>query len=275
MRFIWDWKTRYKCTNDYCKMKLHSKIYADKGQNLIVIHGLFGMSDNWNTLGKRFAKYCKVHLIDLRNHGRSPHSTEFNYEVMCEDLLEYMVDNSIENPIILGHSLGGKVAMKFAFTHPDKLEKLIVADIAPKKYNTDFHKNLLATLYKLPLEDFEKRSEIDELLSLTYKDKGMRLFLMKNLYRNEDKKFAWRFNIDVLLEKVHNIQEADFVNGKLNIPTHFIRGGNSDYINIADELLINKHFADFSICTIEGAGHWLHAESPERFYNEVMGFCLM
>ena len=106
-------------------MKLHSKIYGDKGQDLIVIHGLFGMGDNWNSLGKKFSKYCKVHLIDLRNHGRSPHSVDFNYEVMCEDLLEYMEDNAIENPVILGHSLGGKVAMKFAFTHPDKLEKLI------------------------------------------------------------------------------------------------------------------------------------------------------
>ena len=256
-------------------MKLHSKIYGDKGQDLIVIHGLFGMSDNWNTLGKKFAKYCKVHLIDLRNHGRSPHSTEFNYEVMCDDLLEYMEDNSIKNPVILGHSLGGKVAMKFAFTYPDKIEKLIVADMSPRRYNTDFHQNLLSTLYKLHLEDFEKREEIDRVLSEAYKDKGMRLFLLKNLYRNENKEFAWRFNIDVLLEKVSNIQEADFVKGISDVPTHFIRGGNSNYITTEDELIINKHFSDFSICKIDGAGHWLHAENPERFYSEVMGFCLM
>lgn len=256
-------------------MKLHSKIYGDKGQDLIVIHGLFGMSDNWNTLGKKFSKYCKVYLIDLRNHGRSPHSTDFNYDVMCDDVLEYMKDNAIVSPIILGHSLGGKVAMKFAFTYPEEIDKLIVADIAPREYNSDFYKNLLATLYKLPLEDFDKREDIDKLLSDAFEDKGMRLFLLKNLYRNEKKEFAWRFNIDVLLEKVQNIQDASFVSGKLNIPTHFIRGGNSDYINSADELLIKKHFNDLSICTIDGAGHWLHAEKPERFYDEVMGFCLM
>lgn len=256
-------------------MKLHSKIYGDKGQDLIVIHGLFGMGDNWNSLGKQFSKYCKVHLIDLRNHGRSPHSADFNYEVMCEDILEYMEDNDISNPIILGHSLGGKVAMKFAFTHPDKIEKLIVADISPRKYNTDFHQNLLRTLYKLPLEDFDKREEINEVLSSIYEDKGIRLFLLKNLYRNENKEFSWRFNIEVLLEKVSNIQEADFIEGVCNIPTHFLRGGNSDYINSTDELIINKHFSDFSIATIKGAGHWLHAEKPEQFYNEVMGFCLM
>ena len=256
-------------------MKLHSKIYGDKGQDLIVIHGLFGMSDNWNTLGKKFAKYCKVHLIDLRNHGRSPHSTDFNYDVMCDDIFEYMHDNEIVTPIILGHSLGGKVAMKFAFTYPDKIEKLIVADIAPRQYKSDFYKNLLGVLHTLTLEDFNKREEIDSVLSDIFEDEGMRLFLLKNLYRNENKEFAWRFNIEVLLEKVNNIQEADFIKGICKIPTHFIRGGNSDYINSADELLIITHFTDFSICTISGAGHWLHAEKPERFYDEVMGFCLM
>ena len=256
-------------------MKLYSKIYGGKAQDLIIIHGLFGMSDNWNSLGKQFSKYCKVHLIDLRNHGRSPHSDDFNYEVMCGDVLEYMQDNNIEKPIILGHSLGGKVAMKLAFLHPDKIEKLIVADMSPRRYNTDFHQNLLSTLYRLPLENFEKREEIDSILSETYEDKGMRLFLLKNLYRNEKKEFAWRFNIDVLLEKVSNIQEADFIKGVSDVPTHFIRGENSNYITTEDELIINKHFSDFSIATIEGAGHWLHAENPERFYNEVMGFCLM
>ena len=256
-------------------MKLYSKIYGDKGQDLIIIHGLFGMSDNWKSLGKQFAKYYKVHLIDLRNHGRSPHSEDFNYDVMCEDVLEYMRDHNIQKPILLGHSIGGKVAMKFAFTYPEKIEKLIVADMAPRRYNTDFVQNLLQTLYKLPLSNFEKRKEIDSILSSTFEDKGMRLFLLKNLYRNENKEFAWRFNIKVLLEKVSNIQEADFVKGICKIPTHFIRGGNSNYITTEDELIINKHFSDFSIVTIDGAGHWLHAEKPERFYDEVIEFCLM
>ncbi len=165
--------------------------------------------------------------------------------------------------------------MKFTFTHPEKTEKLIVSDISPREYNTDFVQNLLQLLYKLPLENFERREEIDHVLSSTYEDKGMRLFLLKNLYRNENKEFAWCFNIKVLLEKVSNIQEADFVKGICDVPTHFIRGGNSNYITTEDELIINKHFSDFSIATVDGAGHWLHAENPERFYSEVMGFCLM
>ena len=138
-------------------MKLYSKIYGDKSQDLIIIHGLFGMSDNWKSLGEQFAKYYKVHLIDLRNHGRSPHDEDFNYDVMCSDLLEYMMDHNIQKPILLGHSLGGKVGMKFAFTYPKKIEKLIVADMAPRRYNTDFVQNLLQSLYNLPLEDFEKK----------------------------------------------------------------------------------------------------------------------
>ena len=256
-------------------MKLFSKIHGDKGQDLIIIHGLFGMGDNWDTLAKQFSKYCKVHLIDLRNHGRSPHAKEFNYEVMCEDVLEYIEQHNIQKAILLGHSLGGKVAMKFAFTYPEKTEKLIVADIAPRKYSTDYHQNLLQKLSRLDLKDFTKRSELEAALSLFIEDAGIRLFVLKNLYRDEYKNFAWRFNLEVLLEKISNIQDASFVNGVCAIPTHFIRGGNSDYITSADELLINKHFSDFSMATISGAGHWLHAEKPEQFYAEAMGFCLL
>ena len=163
-------------------MKLFFKKYGNAGSDLIIIHGLFGMSDNWNTLGRKFSKHFKVHLIDLRNHGRSPHSTEFNYDVMCEDLIEYIEDYNIKKPIVIGHSLGGKVAMKLAFTHTELLEKLLVADISPRRYNTDFHENLLKILYRLPLEDFSRREDIEEILAETFENRGMRLFLMKNLY---------------------------------------------------------------------------------------------
>lgn len=254
-------------------MKLFSRIYGE-GKPLIIIHGLFGMSDNWINLGKRFGKYYNVHMIDLRNHGQSPHSDEFNYDVMREDLLKYIQDQNIQKPILLGHSLGGKVAMKFSFTHPNKIEKLIVADISPRRYNTDFVQNILQTIYNIPLGKFAKREEIDNLLSERYKEKEMRQFLLKNLYRKENKQFAWRFNIEVLLDKVCNIQEADFIKGVCDIPTYFIRGRNSNYISDADELIINNHFDNFSITTIDRAGHWLHADNPERFYKEVLKCCL-
>lgn len=253
-------------------MILHSKIYGLQGQDVIIIHGLFGMGDNWATLGRRFAKYHKVHLVDLRNHGKSPHSDNFNYDVMCEDLLHYIDSHNVHDAIILGHSLGGKVAMKFAFTYPNKIAKLIVADIAPKAYSTDFHKTLLQKISRIDLTNFTKRNDVDNALSLFVGDTGMRFFLLKNLYRNESKKFAWRFNIKVLLEQISNIQEASFLHGICNVPTNFIRGGNSNYINSEDKGIIKKHFSDVSIATIDGAGHWLHAEKPEELYNEVMGF---
>ena len=253
-------------------MKLFFKKYGEKGRDLVIIHGLFGMSDNWNTLGKKFSQNFKVHLIDLRNHGRSPHSNEFNFHVMSEDLLEYIEDHQIIDPIILGHSLGGKVAMKFAFTYPEKINKLIIVDISPRKYDTEFHQNILKILYKLPLENFNSRSEIDKTLSISVENQVLRSFLMKNLFRNEDKKFEWRFNINVLLDKLICIQEADFIIGICSLPTCFIRGGNSNYINKNDELIINKHFSNVKIKTIEGSGHWLHADNSEKFYLEVMSF---
>ena len=254
-------------------MNLSSKIYGT-GDPFIIMHGLFGMSDNWETLGRKFSQHYNVHLLDLRNHGRSPHSDEFNYEIMSHDLLDYIKNKNLINPILLGHSLGGKVAMKFAFTCPEKIQKLIIADISPRIYDTDFVQSLLQSLHDLPLEDFKKREEIDSVLSCDYEDKSMRLFLMKNLYRKENKQFAWRFNIEILLEKASNIQEADFIQGTCHVPTHFIRGGDSNYITNEDELIIDKHFSDFNIATIDGAGHWLHADNPERFYNEVIEFCL-
>ena len=251
-------------------MRLFSNRYGDSGVDMIIIHGLFGMSDNWNTLGKKFREDFKVHLLDLRNHGKSPHSDNFNYDVMCADLLEYMMEHNIQRPIIIGHSLGGKVAMKFAFTYPGRIEKLIVVDISPRRYNTDFVQNILQKLYKLPLDNFKKRGEIDVFLSSFYQDKGMRSFLLKNLYRKKNNEFAWRFNIEVLLDKVSNIQEAGFVQGVCDIPTYFIKGGKSNYITNEDKLIIDKYFSDSSILIIDDAGHWLHADQPEEFYKKVI-----
>jgi len=251
-------------------MRLYSKIYGDNSKDLIILHGLFGMSDNWNMLGKKFAAHFRVHLVDLRNHGRSPHSNLFNYDVLCNDILEYLNENQIQRPILLGHSLGGKIAMKFAFTHPELIEKIIVADIAPKKYNTDFHKNLLLKLSALELLDFTSRSNLENKLSESIEDITIRSFLLKNLFRNENKKFSWRFNIKGLLNQLTNIQEDSFVKGFCDVPTYFIRGEKSNYITDEDIMKIKKHFTQYTVATIDNAGHWLHAENPAAFYNQVL-----
>lgn len=250
-------------------MKLFANRHGSSGVNLIIIHGLFGMSDNWSTLGKRFGVDFKVHLLDLRNHGKSPHSDDFNFDVMCEDLLEYMLDNNINKSILIGHSLGGKVVMKFAFTYPEKIKMAFVVDISPRRYSIDFFQDVLQKLNELKIQNYSKREDIDNLLSTPFKDKSMRYFLLKNLYRKKNKKFAWRFNIEVLLKKIINIQGVDFVQGVCEIPTHFIRGENSNYITREDKIIINKHFSKSNVESIKNAGHWLHADQPKEFYKIV------
>lgn len=253
-------------------MKLYSKLYGNLGTDLIIVHGLFGMSDNWNSLGKKFAQHFKVHLIDLRNHGKSPHSDDFNYNVMSDDLFEYIKDNKIIKPIVLGHSLGGKVAMNLAFTYPTLLYKMVVVDIAPREYSTHFHQNLIRKMSNLELKSFSNRKEIDGALAKEIENVAVRSFLMKNLYLSDSGKFSWRFNINVLLEKLVNIQHASFVNGVCDVATCFIKGEKSDYINTSDEAMIAECFSDVHFIKISGAGHWVHAENPQDFYSQTLAF---
>jgi len=250
---------------------MFSRIYGN-GQPLIIIHGLFGMSDNWNSLGKIFSKNYNVHLVDLRNHGRSFHDEIFTFEAISKDLKNYITHHNLEKPIILGHSLGGKVAMHFCFKNKSLVSKLIVVDIAPKTYNIDFHRNILSTLIDLQLNTFKSRNEIDLALSSSIKDSAIRFFLMKNIYRNASGFFAWRFNIKVLLNKIENIQDANFLIGTINTPTLFIKGTKSDYITKEDELLIQNHFNNVIIKEIQNSGHWVHAEQTNLFNKEVLNF---
>ena len=250
---------------------IFSRVYG-KGAPLVIIHGLFGMSDNWNTLGKRFAEKFNVHIVDLRNHGRSFHSNDFSYDLMAEDIEKYIYSLNLDNPIIIGHSFGGKVGMNLAFRNNIKFRKLIVIDIAPKKYSVDFHKNILEFLSSISIKEFSSRVQIGELLSSEIKDFSVRQFLMKNLYRDTKKEFNWRFNILVLKEKLDNISGVDFLDKKINIPTLFLSGERSNYINEDDKQLISNYFDNYQIYTIENSGHWIHAEQPELFYNSVMSF---
>ena len=163
--------------------------------------------------------------------------------------------------------------MNFAFNYPEKVQELIVADIAPKIYSVDFHRNILQHLLDLNLNNFNRREEIDRALSINISDISIRLFLMKNIYRDESKNFKWRFNIQVLFDQLENISSADFLKGTCAIPTCFLRGGNSNYITEDDIINFSKNFSDFNVVTINNAGHWLHAEYPDKFYNEVINFC--
>ncbi len=252
-------------------MKLHSVILG-KGKPFLILHGFLGMSDNWKTLGKKFAEDgFEVHLIDQRNHGKSPHSDEFSYELMAEDIKEYCDAHNLENIILLGHSMGGKTAMLTASKYENLVEKLIVVDIAPKYY-APHHQQILKGLTALKEAKLGSRTEAETLLEEYIPETGVRLFLLKNLYWKTKDELSLKMNLPVLKEKIENIgaslpEDAQYKGNSL-----FIKGEKSDYITSSDEKLIKDHFPKAEIETIQGAGHWVHAEKMNKFYEAVIRF---
>ncbi|MEY5047729.1 MAG: hypothetical protein RLZZ175_1088 [Bacteroidota bacterium] len=242
-----------------------------EGKPLIIIHGLMGSSDNWLTVSKPLAEKYKLYIVDQRNHGRSFWSNNFTYNDMANDLGKFIETHKIENPIIIGHSMGGKIAMKFATENSDLIDKLIVVDIAPRYY-APHHQAILAGLNSINLSTLSSRNEADELLSIHISDAGVRQFLLKNLYRNEAGAFAWRINLEVINEQIGNIGEALAENAIFDKQTLFIRGDRSAYITPPDEAGIKKHFPKASIKTIVDCGHWVQAEQPQAFINALNSF---
>lgn len=250
---------------------LYSRIEGE-GKPLLIIHGFLGMSDNWKTLGSQYAAHgFEVHLLDLRNHGRSFHSDEFSYDVMVNDLLEYCNHHHLNGVSIIGHSMGGKVAMLFAVTYPEKVEKLIVADIGPKYYSPH-HQDILAGLNAVDFSQKPSRTEVEEILYPYIPDFGTRQFLMKNLFWKTPEQLNFRFNLKVFNEKIEEIGIALPEDAIFEKPTLFIRGGNSKYIVEADLPKIKQHFPMFQLSTIPNVGHWLHAENPKLFFEETLKF---
>ena len=252
-------------------MQLHSNIIGE-GRPFLILHGFLGMGDNWKTLAKQFAKEgFEVHLIDQRNHGRSFHNEEFNYEALAEDLKSYSEDNNIKDITLLGHSMGGKTAMLFATLFPELVEKLLVADISPRFYPIH-HDAILEGLSSLDFSVIKTRGEADEQLSNYVHEFGTRQFLLKNLYWVEKGQVGLRINLEVLKENVSEVGEALPIHSKFEKDTLFLRGDKSEYIALQDEKLITTHFPKAKIETIANAGHWLHAENPKDFYNAVINF---
>ncbi|CAN1497900.1 MhpC Predicted hydrolases or acyltransferases (alpha/beta hydrolase superfamily) [Flavobacteriaceae bacterium] len=245
---------------------LYSKIEGS-GKPLLILHGFLGMSDNWKTLGMQFASAgFQVHLLDLRNHGRSFHSDEFSYEIMAQDVFEYCNENGIESIDVIGHSMGGKTAMLLATSYPNLVDKLLVADIGPKFY-APHHQDILAGLNAVDFSTKPSRNDVEELMKNYIPDFGTRQFLMKSLYWKEPGQLAFRFNLAVFNNNINEIGKALQTELIFEKPTLFIRGGNSDYIQDNDIEGIKKYFSNSSIETIPNVGHWLHAENPEMFYE--------
>jgi len=249
---------------------LHSTILGS-GQPLIILHGYFGMSDNWKSLGTEFSKNFEVHLIDQRNHGRSFHADDFDYELLVEDLYNYIQHYHLEFTILLGHSMGGKVAMQFAVTYPELVDKLIVADISPRFY-TPHHEDILAALNAVNFSLHNTRKKVKDVLRIYIKEEDVLQFLLKNVYWKSKNELAFRFNLHSLMEHNSEVGEALPSFTQFNDETLFLKGENSNYITEDDKPLIETHFPNSKIVTIKNAGHWLHAENPTQFYEEVINY---
>ena len=254
-------------------MTLHSNIIGE-GKPFIILHGFLGMGDNWKTLAKKYSELgFQVHLVDQRNHGRSPHSDDFSYEHMSNDLLEYCNENNLTDIILLGHSMGGKTAMEFACKNESLVKKLIIADIAPKYY-APHHQVILESLAALDFSTIASRNDAEQTLKGFINDAGTRMFLLKNLYRETKTTFGLRNNLKILTEKVNEIGKALDTELSFHKPTLFLRGSNSDYILDSDISLINSHFKNNSLKTVTKSSHWLHAENPTDFYNYSSDFII-
>jgi esterase len=252
-------------------MKLHY-LELGHGQPLLILHGLFGTLDNWKTLAKRLAETYNVFLVDLRNHGRSPHSNEHDYELMADDVRELIEDLKIPTPSIIGHSMGGKVAMKYALKYPTHIKKLVVVDIAPKAY-PPHHDDIIDALKQVDLTVAKSRSDIDEQLAKSIKQEDVRLFLAKNVHRKDDGSYGWRMNLEAIDRNYENIAAAITADVPFKKDTLFIKGGKSNYIKQEDLFSSIEHlFTQVEIETIPEAGHWVHAEAPDKVYDLINTF---
>ncbi len=249
---------------------LHSVILG-KGEPLLILHGFFGMGDNWKTLANKFSENYQVHIIDQRNHGRSFHSNDFTYELMVDDLLHYIEHHQLSIVNLLGHSMGGKTAMLFAVDYPEKVNKLIVADIAPRFYPPHHH-HILEALNAVDFNKVKSRIEIDEIFKKYIPENDIRQFLSKNVYRKTKDKFDYRFNLKCLTECFDEVGVGLPPITEFDGETLFLKGENSGYISKDDETLIKTHFPNSKIVVISNSGHWLHAENPIDFYNNVANF---
>lgn len=243
---------------------------SGQGQSMIILHGLFGSSDNWFTLAKTFSELYKVYLIDQRNHGQSPHSSEFNYKLLTEDLEDFLSTHAIVDPIVMGHSMGGKTAMNLAVKRPGLISKLIVVDIVPKSYPVH-HDHILDGMDAIDLERISSRIEADQILSQNISEPDVRQFLLKNLSRKSTGGFEWKINLKAIENHIEEIGEGMQYLGKFDKPTLFIKGARSNYYAPGDEAMIKSIFPQAIFSTID-TGHWVQAEKPIEFADAVIQF---
>jgi pimeloyl-ACP methyl ester carboxylesterase len=243
-------------------MKLYAR-EAGSGPPLVILHGLFGSSDNWVTQSKLYSPEFKVYAVDLRNHGQSPHSDDFDYTAMVGDLRAFFQQHNISSAFLIGHSMGGKAAMSFALTYPEYVSKLVVVDIAPRAYELE-HDKILQGLNAIPIASLSSRNEADDILSKFVPEEPVRQFLLKNLQRKAEGGFSWKINLPVISKKLANIGVAVPNGSVFDKPTLLIRGSRSVYVQKSDWDDVLKRFPQATLETMD-TGHWVHAEKPQEF----------
>lgn len=250
---------------------LHYKSFGE-GQPFVILHGLFGMLDNWQTLARRWAETYQVILVDLPNHGRSPHTDTNDYPSMSEALVELIEALGLEDIYLMGHSMGGKVAMQLALDHPDLVEKLLVVDMSPRQYRRG-HDDVFAALNALDPATLADRKEAAQLMAAHITDPGIQLFLLKNLTRHSSGGYQWRMNLPVIEAHYENlIGPVGNFGDSFPGPSLFIRGGKSGYVRDEDLEYIQLLFPAAELATVAGAGHWVHAEQPDLLSDVVENF---
>lgn len=242
------------------------------GTPLFILHGLLGSGDNWHTLAKRFAEDYQVIIPDARNHGRSFHDEEVSFPLMAGDTLRLMEQLNINQANFIGHSMGGKSLMYFTNENPDKVLKQIIVDIAPKTYNGG-HEYIFSAMEKVTLDEIESRSDAENLISEYITDPDVMYFILKNLKRTAEG-YEWKPNLSAITDGYKNILVDVYPKQEhsIDVPTLFMKGELSNYIQSEDYALIEKYYNDVQFVTIPNSGHWLHAEQPDLFYDITMDF---
>ncbi len=251
-------------------VRLNYKSYGE-GPPLIILHGLFGMLDNWQTLARQFAEHYTVYLLDIRDHGKSPHTSSFSYDAAAADIKVFMTEQGLSKAHIMGHSMGGKVAMVFCEQYGVMVDKLIVVDIAPKAYDGG-HEAIFDAILSLDIERVESRSEVDLQLARSIMDKGVRQFLMKNLTRRPEGGYTWKANFKLLRDSYPEIMSAVLEGSVIEHDALFIKGGASHYILDEDLEQIQQRFSHATLQRVAGAGHWVHAQKPDELLQLVNHF---
>jgi pimeloyl-ACP methyl ester carboxylesterase len=250
-------------------MKLFGRTIG-QGQPLLILHGLFGSSDNWQTHAKKLSDHFQVHLVDQRNHGHSPQSHKMNYDVLAEDLYEFVAEHGLRDLLLIGHSMGGKTIMRFAQKYNFLIDKMVVADMGIRQYPSH-HDAVFRGLFAVDVDNCPGRKEAEDRLIEHIGDAGTRQFLLKNLFWKEQGKLAWRFNLPVLFDQRQNLMAA-LPAERIEAHTLFLRGALSHYVADEDFIEIKKLALNAELDTIPNAGHWLHADAPGVFLEKAMSF---